>query len=401
MAGDSEKSIRAYADLIVRGGLNLQPGQSLLVAEPYELQGGSRHAGELVTDVAESARAAGAAGVDVIWGDEARLRRLALASDQDGFESLARDHSSHLSAALARGDALLFLLSSHPGLLEGSTGESWEGLRRIAWTHFGPIARDLALGATNWTAAPAPTPAWAASVYPELPEDRRLSTLWSDLLKSCRIGPGTACLDGWNRHMQQLQRTCGDLNARRLSRVRFRGRGTDLTVSLPPGHVWCTSKLATPRGIRFTANLPTEEVFTLPHRDSAEGRLTVARPIVHGGAAIDGIELEFGAGRVVGAKACAGAGLLQRLLETDEGAVRLGEIAWIPGPTEIARTGRLFGHPLLDENALPHVALGAAYPFTLRDGNAMSPHRLAAAGANQSLIHVDLPVDVAEVAWLP
>ena len=386
----------ALASVIVRVGLNMQPGQRLLVAEPHELQGVSRHAATLLDAVNIHARAAGARETECIWGDEARLRRLAEDEDFCGFEQLVADNARRLACAVDRGDALLFLESSHPGLMAGVPASVAAEFRTLACRHFGPIAQRLTRGATNWSVAPAPTPDWAEVVYPDLPTGTRLNALWSDVSVALRTD---ACdpLAAWRDHLAVLRACCEDLNGRRLVALRYRGPEVDLTLKLPPQHVWCTASLVTASGLPFVANLPTEEVFTLPHRDSAEGAVRVARPISYGGAVIDGIELEFRAGRVVAAAARTGAELLRRLLETDDGADRLGEVAWVPKPTAIARTGRCFRHPLLDENAFSHIALGDAYPFTVRDGATRSERSLTAAGANRSLIHVDLPLDITEV----
>jgi aminopeptidase len=388
----------ALAHIIVRVGLSLQPGQRLLVAEPYELQGVSRHAEKLVGAVFNEARSAGAAEVDCIWGDEIGLRLIAENEDFGAFEQLVAENARRLTRAVGRGCALLFLESVHPRLTAGLPASTASRFRTIAWRHFGPVAQRLMRGETNWTVAPAPTPDWADIVYPDLIADIRLGALWADVLTACRIGDHDSAT-GWTRHLANLRNLAVNLNRRHLKGMRFRGPGTDLSVALPSQHVWRTADLVTTSGLPFVANLPTEEIFSLPHRDSAEGAARVARPVSYGGEVIDGIELEFGAGRVVRASARTGAEQLRCLLETDDGASRLGEVAWVPRANAIGRLGRFFRHPLLDENALPHIALGDAYPFTLRDGAKWSRRHLRAAGANQSLIHVDLPLEASEVIW--
>jgi aminopeptidase len=190
----------------------------------------------------------------------------------------------------------------------------------------------------------------------------------------------------WRDHLQRLQQRAGSLNRRREATRRLVGGGTDLTVDFPPEHRWCTACLQTTSGHPFVANLPTEEIFTAPHRDSARGLVRVSRPINYAGAVIDGIELEFRRGRVVAASARSGGDHLQRLLETDDGAARLGEVALVPDESALARTQRLFFNPLLDENATSHIALGEGYGFCLHPAN---PGAL-----NRSLIHVDLPVAI-------
>lgn len=439
MPSDFEPRLAAFVEVIVRVGLNLQPGQRLLIAEPYELQGVARSAEMIV----EAVRKAAATDVEVIWGDGAQLRQFAVNKDWRGFVRQVGANARRMQEFIENRDALLFLQGSQPRLLDGVPAEHTAELRRLGWEHFGPIAQQLVLGATNWTVAPAPAPAWAHAAYADLPSDQRFAALWDDVFEALRIPrwsatsgravenpPGLLCqgsgalakpkqpaialataggrvppedspITVWQQHLTALRQQCDNLNAQRLRTLRYKGAGTDLTVALPPGHLWCTAQLATKSGLSFVANLPTEEVFTAPHRDSAEGTVQVARPISYGGAVIDGIELELKRGRVVTASARTGASLLTRLLETDEGAGQLGEVAVVgnarrspppePGlsghkapPANWQNSGRLFYHPLLDENAQSHIALGEAYGFCQRPPDP--------AALNRSLVHVDLPL---------
>ncbi len=380
MLPDFEPRLRAFAEVIVRVGLNLQRGQRLLIAEPYELQGVARSAEVIVETVIKMA----AADAEVIWGDGSRLREYAEKADWRGFAQLAGNNARRLADGVRRGDALLFLQSSQPRLLDGLPAGRVAELRRIGWEHFGPVAQQLVQGATNWTVAPAPSPAWAQAVYADLPSDQRLAALWQEVFTATRVNE-PAPLAAWQIHLRLLRQRRDALNARQLTTLRYKGEGTDLTVALPPGHLWRTAQLTTQSGTPFVANLPTEEVFTAPQRDSAEGTVRISRPISYGGAVIAGIELEFKRGRVTAAQARIGADLLKQLLDTDEGARRLGEVAIVAEDTSLARAGRLFYHPLLDENAQSHIALGDGYAFCLR--------RPAPSVLNRSLIHVDLPFD--------
>ncbi len=402
-----ESRLRLFAEVIVRVGLNLQPGQRLLITEPYELQGVARSAEVIVEAVRIAAMEAGCphpAGIEVIWSDGARLREYALNKDWHGFVQLVDGNARRMQAYLKNQDALLFLQGSQPRLLDGIPSADVSKLRRIGWEYFGPIAQQLVQGATNWTVAPAPSPGWAKIVYADLPADGRLAALWESVFEALRVARWSATSGraqenppggwvppqesphaAWPAHLQALQKCRDALNAQHLKTLRYQGAGSDLTVTLPPEHVWFTAQLTTRSGRPFVANVPTEEVFTLPHRDSAGGSVRVSRPVNYGGATIDGIELEFQRGRVVQAAARTNDDLLQQMLATDEGAARLGEVALVLHTTSLARSGRLFHHPLLDENAGNHIALGEAYAFCLRSPNP--------AALNRSLIHVDLPLD--------
>ncbi len=391
MPPDFDARLRLLAEVIVRVGLNLQRGQRLLIAEPYELQGVSREAQPLVDTITQ------VAGVrtEVIWGDAPRLRQWVKRGDWPALAELTAAHAAKMDSAVRNGDALLFLLGSHPTLLNGLPGEDVAELRRIAGENFGPVAHQLtrARAATNWTAAPAPNTAWADQAYPELPAAERLAALWGDVFAALRVDQPDS-LVAWQIHLDQLTELQSSLNQRRHTTMRYHGPGTALTVTLPADHHWCTARLKTRFGVPFVANLPTEEVFTAPHRDSAEGHLRVARPVYYAGSLIEGLELEFAQGKVVSARARAGQALVETLLATDPGAIRLGEVAYVPRDSALARSTRVFGHTLLDENAASHVALGQAYPFCLRSPDG------AADVLNHSLLHLDLPLD-ASVTWEP
>lgn len=379
---DFSARLRAYAEVIVQIGLNRRPGQRLFITDPYELQG-LDPAAEALVGAIESITPDTIP--KVIWSAPAQVRRHAEQADWRGWARVAADHAEHMHAAIRRGDALLFLPSGHPGLFSGLPEANIRELRRIGWEHFGPVAQTLMQGSTNWTAAPAPAPGWADAAYADLPAgDDRLAALWQTVFTACRANEPSP-RDAWQRHLAALQKRCAALNVKKSPSLRYVGEGTDLTVTLPPAHRWCTASLRTTDGHPFVANLPTEEIFTLPHRDSAEGRVRVARPIHYAGAVIDGIELTFARGRVITASASRNQALLQALLAIDDGAARLGEVAFVPGRPIFARERRLYHHALLDENAAPHIALGEGYGFCLS--------RPDPAALNHSLIHVDLALD--------
>ncbi len=374
---------RRLAEVAVRVGLNLQAGQRVLIAEPFVLQGVARSAAPLVTAVERVALAAGASGVETIWGDEAEWRRAAVGWPNRDFNERLEANTERMERAVADGAALLFLMGAHPRLTEGVPPKSVAGLRAQGAALYARVAPALLGGATNWSALPVPTPEWAEAAFGDLAAAERLPALWRAVTEACRADAADP-VAAWSAHVEALERRRDELNEARLDTVRLVGPGTDLTLGLPVGHRWCTASLATKTGRRFLPNLPTEEVFTAPEAGSAEGRLRVARAVGYGGALIEGIELEFRGGRVVRATARRGAEVLERLLATDHGASRLGEVALVPQGTAMARAGRCFLHPLLDENAMHHVALGDAYAFTVDERSA--------AAANRSLVHVDLPV---------
>jgi aminopeptidase len=394
MTSTFDSRLRAYAKVIVQVGVNLQRGQKLLIADPYELQGVSRSALALV----EAVQAASGAETDVIWGDEAQLHDFAGRADWNGFEKLVAANARRMKQHLAERGCFLFLVGSQPRMLTAMGAERTSQLHRIAWQHFGPIVQKLTRSATQWTLAPAPSVEWAEPAFCALPAGTRLDALWQSIFAACRCDVADP-IESWRTHLAQLAAYRDTLKQRRIKSLHYRGEGTDLRVALPSSHTWCTASMRSRDGVPFVANLPTEEVFTAPDMNSAEGTVRVARPINYGGAVIDGIELEFRRGRVERTTARQGGDLLGCLLATDEGARRLGEVALVgeslrnvldqnnarPFSPQQWASHRLYYHTLLDENSSNHVALGESYAFCNRS--------LFRRSVNRSLIHVDLPLD--------
>ena len=400
-----DSRLPALAEVMVRVGVNLQPGQPLLITEPYELQGVHPETEPLIAAIA--AVAAGST-VRVITADPPRLRALAADNDHRGYETLVSGHIQQLDRHLADGGAFLFLQGSQPQLMAGLPADRLARFDLVKWRHLGPLIQRLVRGATQWTLAPVPSTSWADVAFPELPAADRLTALWQSVFAALRVAPtGDPAhppvdpIGQWQNHLALLARRRTELDIARHRRVRFTGPGTDLTFDLPRSHAWCTAQLVSKTGVPFVANLPTEEVFTAPHKNSATGLARITRPIVHGGSTIEGLELEFNRGRVVGARARTGQDALEHLLATDSGACRIGEVAlvtdrprWasVATPTLVAvgdigdhPVPRLFHHTLLDENAAHHIALGQAYRFCSR---AWLPFAL-----NSSQVHLDLPLD--------
>jgi aminopeptidase len=388
MLPDFSARLNEMADVIVQVGLNLQPGQRIVVAEPYELQGVARSAEVIVAAVQSAAERVGAPSMplDVIWGDPARLRAWVDEANWTEHMRLVARNAERMDAAMEAGDALLFLQGSHPRLFDGLPAARVVDAHARAWEHFGPVAQQLTAGATNWTIAPAPSPGWASAAFEYLPVGKRLTKLWNTVFTAFRCSAGMerdSALARWKVHLANLEARREALNAARHRRVHLRGDGTDLTAGLPPQHRWCTAQMQTRSGRPFVANLPTEEIFTAPEPSSVNGTLRVSRPVFYGGGLIAGIDLRFDGGEVVAASAQRGADLLEHVLNVDDGARRLGEIAMVETPPAWAAASQeSFRHVLLDENASPHVALGEGYPSCAGDGTVL----------NRSRLHLDLPV---------
>jgi aminopeptidase len=233
-------------------------------------------------------------------------------------------------------------------------------------------------------------------VFPDLPAAERVPRLWDAIGEMCRLDRPDP-IAAWERHLADLAARRDDLNRRRYRALNYKGPGTELTIGLPEGHTWVSGRSLSRSGIEFAPNLPTEEVFTIAHKDRVEGTVRSTKPLSYGGTLIEGFELRFENGRVVSLSAVRGEDVLRQLVSTDDGAGRLGEVALVPHSSPISQSGRLFYNTLFDENAASHVALGSAYKFTIDAGEMMDEEAFARAGGNKSGVHVDFMIGSGEL----
>lgn len=384
-----EQKLHNYAELAIKIGVGLQAGQRLMVQAPVE-------SAPLVRLIAASAYRAGARLVDVQWNDDALTLARFQHAPRDSFEEFPAWRTAAMAEAAGQGDAFLAISGQDPDLLKDQDPELVALRQRVADRHMLPVRRRLMADATNWSIISQPIQAWAAKVYPASPPDEQISRLWESIFKICRIDRPDPLL-AWQSHLEQLAAKRDFLNARRYTALKYSGPGTNLTLGLPRNHVWHGGQKETLSGILFIPNLPTEEVFTMPHRDKAEGVVSSTKPLSYAGVLIEDFSLTFENGRVTRVTAQKGETTLKRLVESDEGAGRLGEIALVPHSSPVSQTGLLFYNTLFDENASSHLALGRAYRFSLHDGPAMSDQEFAAAGGNHSLTHVDFMIGSGEI----
>jgi len=229
-----------------------------------------------------------------------------------------------------------------------------------------------------------------------LPEEQAVASLWEAIFRTTRIEVADP-VGEWRRHGAHLESRVKLLNEKRFSALRYKGPGTDLTVGLADDHLWCGGGSTAKNGIFGFPNMPTEEVFTTPHRKRVEGTVASTKPLSYQGTLIDGIRVEFEEGRITRASAKQGEAILQSMIATDDGAGRLGEVALVPHSSPIAQSGLLFWNTLFDENAASHIALGQAYTTCLIGGDSLSNAELSGKGANESLIHVDWMIGSGEL----
>ena len=383
--------LRAYASVAMRVGLNLQPGQRLLIVGAPMLGGVSLEVAPFIREITASAYDAGASLVEVLWGDPDLLLTRFRRAPRNSFGEFSNWLTDTVCGHAEDGGALLIVRSFWANLLMGEDQALVGQLQQAMWRNIRRL-NDLTMrGRAHCCVIAAPSRDWAAQVFPHLPAGERLDRLWDAVARVCRLDEDDP-VERWRTHVDALTRRCERLDRKAYSGLRFRGPGTDLTVGLPSGHRWRSASSISSAGIPFTLNLPTEEVFTLPHRDRVEGIARATRPIVCGSVLVEGPTLTFAGGKLVSARADRGDEVLQRVLQTDGGARRLGEVALVPKGSPIADRDLLFYDPLFDENAASHVAIGAASPTTLEGGDAMSDDTFEQAGGNRSAVHVDISI---------
>jgi aminopeptidase len=383
--------LRAYAELTVRIGLNLQSHQRLLIIGPVANGGCSLESAPLVRQITAAAYDAGARLVETLWGDEALLGARLQHAPRDSFDEFSAWLPSALVAHVEAGHAVLSIYANDPDQLKGYQPELVAAVQQATARGVRPFREHISRNQTNWSVVAAAASSWAARVYPGLESSAQVPALWSAIERLCRLDRPDP-VAAWETHLAELAARTDRLNAKQYTALKYSGPGTSLTIGLPAGHIWVGGRSTSVSGIRFAPNLPTEEVFTMPHKDRVDGTVWSTKPLSYGGTLIEGFSLTFEKGSVVAVKADKGEEVLRRLVKMDAGAARLGELALVPHNSPVAQTGVLFYNTLFDENAASHVALGAAYKFTLRGGEAMTDEEFEGAGGNRSAVHVDFMI---------
>ncbi|RJP48026.1 MAG: aminopeptidase [Anaerolineaceae bacterium] len=390
MATKFEQNLQKYAELAVRVGLNLRPGQRLLVRAPSPYGVAFEHA-PLVRYVAEAAYKAGARLVDVFWGDEQmELIRFAHAP-RDSFAEFPKWKLAIPLEYAEHGDAILTISATDPSLLSGQDPELVNTYQDTVWKEMNPYLKHGSSNSMNWCVISAARLSWAKKMFPKLTAEKALAKQWQTIFKMCRVDADDP-VAAWKDHIRNLQTRSKYLNQKQYSALHYTAPGTDLTLGLPKGHHWASAREVAKNGIEFTANLPTEETFTMADRTRADGIVTSTKTLNYSGTLIEGIVVRFENGRVVESHASKNESALRKMIATDEGSARLGEIAIVPHSSPISKSGLMFHNTLFDENASCHIALGRAYKFNMQGGLELTDEEFAARGGNQSLIHVDFMI---------
>ncbi|MCD8842422.1 aminopeptidase [Staphylococcus arlettae] len=388
---DLQYKLQQYAQLLVDVGMNVQQNQPVYIRSSVD-------ALELTHYIVEAAYKRGASDVKVEYSDD-RLTRLK-------FEHETTEHFEHNEVKsyevdkrmdyARRGAANLALITQDPELLNGIEADKLATFQKEYSLAYKGYMEASQKNEFPWCVAAYPSKAWAKKVYPELSEEEAYSKFIDEVLDIVRVD-GNDPTENWQQHVANLSKHAERLQAKNYSALRYESEGTDLTIGLPEGHIWEDATSYTSNGQAFVANIPTEEVFTAPHRERVNGYVTNKLPLSHNGNIIDGFKLTFKDGVVVDVVAEQGEEALKTLLSTDEGAKRLGEVALVPDDSPISNRNTVFFNTLFDENASCHIALGSAYGFNIENGTEMTTEEKVASGLNDSLIHVDFMIGSADL----
>jgi aminopeptidase len=382
-----KEQLEAYADVIVQVGVGLRPGQRLQVRAAVV-------SAPMVRALVAAGYRAGSPLVSVLWEDpEVDLIRLQEAPE-GSFDLLEDWRVQAQRELLDAGGATVSIRSPDPELMRGADPERVVAFDRLKRERSRSVAERVMNNEIPWCVVGAASVGWARSVFPEA--DDAVAELWRAIFRAVRVDRPDP-VAAWRAHSADLQARAGALNDRRYRALHLRAPGTDLTVSLPERHVWKGGGSHTASGQIFVPNLPTEEVFTAPQRDGVDGVVASSRPLNMGGVLIEGFSLTFERGVVVRAEARSGEAALRAILDSDEGARRLGELALVPASSPISASGILYRNTLFDENAASHVALGRGYRHSIEGGTVMSADEARAAGLNDSVTHVDFMIGSAEM----
>ena len=379
--------LQLYADFIVKVGVNVQPRQNFIIRCPVTMP-------EFGHACVKAGYEAGAKNCIVRWEDD-KLSRLhyEYAKEEDLAAMKPYELRSYLDYAEdSDGCCTLAIHAEDPEALAGLDAGKLNRVNLARRTFMKPWQEYTMNDRVQWCVAAVPAPGWAAKVFPELPLDEAVEKLWALIFDVCRVSTGDP-VGAWQKHVAVTKARRDRMNALELDRIHMTSaNGTDLTVGIADQAVWESAASKNEKGVTFLPNIPTEEVFTAPHKDKVNGVVYGTKPYVFNGQLIKGFHVTFKDGKVVEHGAEEGADLLGQLLDTDEGARHIGEVALVPASSPINRSGALFYSTLFDENAACHIAFGASYPGTTEGGTGLTKEQLEERGMNQSTIHEDVMI---------
>ncbi len=377
------------AEVAIKVGLQLQKGQDLVLTAPLV-------AVPLVRLITAHAYKAGASTVTTFYSDEETTLARYRHGHDASFDRAPNWLYDGMAKAYENGAARLAIAGDNPMLLAQEDPTKVGRANKATSIAYKPALEHISNFDINWNICSYPNPSWAKLVFPDMPIEEAVRKLADAIFAASRVDREDP-VAAWAEHNAELKKRSTWLNGERFAALHFTGPGTDLTVGLADGHEWHGGASTAKNGVTCNPNIPTEEVFTTPHALKVEGHVSSTKPLSHQGTLIDNIQVRFEGGRIVEAKASKGEAVLNKVLDTDEGARRLGEVALVPHSSPISASGVLFYNTLFDENASCHIALGQCYSKCFLNGASLSQDQIKAQGGNSSLIHIDWMIGSGQV----
>ena len=385
----TERQLSDFSLLTLKIGVNLQKGQSLEIICPIEKY-------QVAHAMAKTAYSLGAKIVSVRWEDDLFDKINYENASINALTEVPKWIVEQRNHLVKENFCYVAISAEDPSVFKDIPAEKLSAVVKARSQKLKKFSDCVMANGIRWCVVSVPTLAWAKQVFPtsDNPEDE----LWNAICKTMRLDQDNP-LESWVSHVEALDNRAKFLNDNNFSYIRFKNSiGTDLKVGLCDDHVWLSAKEKAKDGINFVANMPTEEVFTAPHKNKVFGRVKSALPLCYNGQIIDNFTIDFNKGKVVGFSAEKGYDVLKGLIETDNGTFRLGEVALIGKTSPIAQTGVLFFNTLFDENASCHLALGKGYPTTVKNSENLSKKELSSLGLNDSVEHVDFMIGTPDLS---
>lgn len=384
MLSNFNELLKKYARLIAETGVATEKGHTVVLQISVDQA-------PLARLITQEAYKLGAAEVIVQWTDDQIQREFLLHAATDRIEDVPQSKIDQADEWLEKGASRISVVSADPDAFAGVDSHRVATYQAAAGKALMNLRKATQANKVSWTVVAAAGKQWAAKVFPDLPEEEQVDALWDQIFKTTRVYEEDPVL-AWKKHDEKLAKKAEELNQEQFSALHYTAPGTDIIIGLPKNHLWEGAGSYNARGEKFMANMPTEEVFTAPDSHRVDGYISSTKPLSYAGTIISGMKFTFKDGKVVDFSAEQGEDVLAKLLDTDEGARRLGEVALVPDPSPISQSGIIFFNTLFDENASNHLALGSAYAFSVKGGTEMSDEELAEAGLNRSQTHVDFMV---------
>lgn len=379
-----EQNLEKYADLVIKKGINLQPNQVVVIKAPIL-------AADLVRKINKKAYEAGAKYVEVMWRDEQITLDRFMHASEESFDEYPKWLTDMHSEFCKQGVALINVIAEDPDLLKDVDSKRISQSMKAASIGLEEFKHYTMNDKLCWNIVTYPNENWAVKIFPELNKSEAVEKLWEQIFDITRVNTEDP-IAAWDKHIANLKVKTAYLNEKKFTKLHYKAPGTDLVIDLPEEHIWIGGGSESVNGVYFLPNIPTEEVFTAPKKSGVNGVVANTKPLSYGGNLIDGFTLTFKDGKVVDFTAEKGYDVLKGLLDTDEGARHLGEVALVPQDSPISNSNLIFYNTLYDENASNHLAIGAAYSPCVEGGKEMSKAELEANDINSSLTHVDFMI---------